>query len=320
MTHCGGCASDSNPNIDTSSPVCYIATRLEVRKNTFDQTVIVSLDGRSLDAGMPPQLKAEEKSLAEMNDAEQRQARSAANTKYMIELVDKVIKGQLPRDRELRSYEPEKLSPTMINAIMDQASGMEYKDVCAKYDINYAYFSVVMQHPDAQYLRSAILGMTAEKIADPMERVRGMAGEALSIKAELMRTAKSEQVRDKAASDILAMNGLGGRGVNINVNSNNRNTLQVPKEAAMALASAMVLAKSEDHSDYSRFIASGQQGDEIIAEHRQLDGGLPGSLEQAALEDGTSHIPSPDQEAENTKAALAEEKEWREESQKRRIA
>lgn len=282
----------------------------------------IQLDGKNLDAGMPAAAEAAE-SAAAKDDLALRAEREKNTRAYLENVVKSAIQGTLPRDRELRAYEPERLSPTMLNAIIDQASGMDIAEVCAKYEINQVYFRMLINHPDAQTLRAAILGSTADRLADPRARIEGMVGEALNVKVELMRTAKSEQVRDKSASDLLALAGYGGRGTQINVNSNNRTSLHLPKEAGLALAEAMKLAASEDHSDYSRFVAAGNKGDEIITEHKQLSEGLLANPGQVVSEDGASPVPSPDSTSESSpelEDALREEKEWSAESRKRRIA
>lgn len=275
-------------------------------------------DGRK-DGQMPeqPAVVASAPASSSALDKERRES----NLNRLQEIITKVLEGTLPRERELKSWEPQKLSSPVVSAILDHLQGMSVRDAAEKAGLHYAYLLTMLKHPDAIFLRSTVLGLVAEKLTDPLERVKMMTGEALSIKAELMRTAKSEQVRDKAATDILALAGYGGKNTNVNINSNNKNTLVMPREVGIALAAAMAMSKSEDHSDYHKFIASGQKGDEILAEHRQLSEGLPVDPGQIVSESGASPIPSPEQESSpEMQEALADEKEAQAARRLRRIA
>lgn len=270
---------------------------------------------------MPAQPTAAASSVSPSVNADQ--ARREANLERLQAIIQQAMTGTLPRERELKSWEPEKLSSAAISAILDHTSGMTAQEAADKNGFDVVYLRLLLRHPDAVYLRATILGLVGEKLTDPLERAKLAAGDAFNVKLELMRTAKSEQVRDKAASDVLAIAGYGSRGTNININSNNKSSLQLPKEVGLAIANAIKIAQSEDHTDYSKFVVAGKQGDEIIAEHKQLSDGLPADPGQIVPESGASPIPSPTSESSpELEEALAEEKAWQQEnkSQKRRIA
>lgn len=271
-------------------------------------------DGRK--DGLPPQTAPVVGTVIEVSESERLRL---ANLERLQNLIDKAMKGQLPRERELKDHEPQKLNEVHFQWIFDRATGMTGVEIAEKYGYSSVYVNVILAHPDAQFILSTILSMSADKLTDMTARLQHLAPEALNVKVELMRQAKTEALKDKAASDILALAGYGGKtGTSITIN-NQKNTgpsLVLPEKAAKGLVEALLASQRVKELDYSQYLA-GSQGEVISAEHRQLSDGQQTTPGQSDSEGGASPSPSPEQLEpdfefiEGYKVAEAEAQEFR---------
>lgn len=221
-----------------------------------------------------------------------------ANLERLQHLIDRAGTGTLVRDRDLKPWEPDRLSPVHIQMCLDRAAGASVTEVAAKYDYDISRVSVVLRHPDAQQIMTTVLSMSADRLVDVTERLKYLAPEALNVKVELMRLAGAESLRDKAASDILSMAGFGSRkGIEVNVNDNRRQTLVLPAQAAEGLMAALAEARRVEGTDYTQHLANAAGG-ENSAEHKQLSGGLMAGAGYSVPEGGASPIQLPEAPAE----------------------
>ena len=234
-----------------------------------------------------------------------------ANLGRLQELINAAMVGLLPRDRELRPGEAQKLAPAHINMVLDFASGkLNRTEIAEQYDYTPERVGQILNHPDSQTLISTVLSMATDKLTDMQARLKHLAPEALNVKVELMRTASRESERNKAASDILLLAGYGGRNGGrpvstpagtVNNYTNIQNNLVKTGGPTLVLGSrdsaGLVKALSESLQvagiDYQQHV-EGKSGEEIIAEHRQLSESLQLGAGHTVAEGGASPSPSPD--------------------------
>lgn len=157
-------------------------------------------------------------------------------------LFARAMSGILPRSRELKSNEPDTLDERHLHAVLLRAGGMMQKDIAKLMGWNEAWTSVVLNHPDAQYVLTRIVSFAADNVIDMEARIKAHAPEALDVVVEVMRSSNDEKVRSNNAFELLKMAGYGskkdagsGGGVNVNVNVNNA----VPSSAINNLATAL---------------------------------------------------------------------------------
>ena len=85
------------------------------------------------------------------------------------ELFEAALHGELPRRRELKPWEPDKLSPRHLEMIMMRASGVAPGIIARFFDVDPSNVSIVVNHPDAKYLMGSIFvtGTGAARGASP---------------------------------------------------------------------------------------------------------------------------------------------------------
>lgn len=162
----------------------------------------------------------------------------------MEELVTRAMSGLLPRSRPLKSWEPDTLDERHIQAILLRATGMPQKAIAAVLGWDAPWTSVILNHPDAQYILTKLLSYAADNVIDLTTRIKATAPEAFDTVVEVMRTSNDEKVRTQNAFEILKMAGYGAKSTatpqpgsvtNVQVNVNNA----VPSKTLGNLADAI---------------------------------------------------------------------------------
>lgn len=269
-------------------------------------------DGRKLDVGAsPPEVPGTEASSPSVSPQDQITRRREQNLARLQGIIEAAVRGDLPRDRELKEWEPDKLSTTAIQAILDRSAGVPVAVIAEKYNYNASYVSVLMNHPDAQTLMTTILSMSADRVTDIDERLKHLAPEAMNVKVELMRNSRLDTIRDKAASDILDMAGYGKKRSEVKTGNggttviNSGPTFIMPAQAATGLLKVLEEANQVKGMSYDGFLA-GSRKDEVIVEHKQLGDSLKLSPGQTLAEEGASPFPPSEPEEADTVDAVAE--------------
>ncbi len=288
--------------------------------------------GQKIDPG-PTEAPKQSPGLSHLQLAELRRLK---NLDRLQEIISSCVRGDLPRERELKAWEPSKLMEKHIQICFDRLAGMTNIEIGEKWELHPDWIGAILNHPDAQYLMSTVSSMSADRLTDVNERLIHAAPEALNTKVELMRHSKMDTVRDKAATDLLEMAGYGKKrqerlpqliAPTAPVQNIQQNVFVMPAHAATSLAETLKEAQRVSLVDYSEHLA-GSRKDEVIGEYRQLEGskqpadnlqlgtGHP-SADLGASPEAPSEIPS--RELEEA-LALADEREAREEARKRRSA
>lgn len=136
------------------------------------------------------------------------------------ETVARAMSGQLPRYRALKSWEPDKLDERHLQAVMMRASGLSQNRIAERMGWEPAWVSVILNHPDAQYVLTRIVSYAADNVIDLSERIRANAPEAFDTVLEVMRSTNDEKLRSANAFEILKMAGYGAKtGPQLQVNT-----------------------------------------------------------------------------------------------------
>lgn len=126
----------------------------------------------------------------------------------MDALIKQALSGTLPRERSLKSWEPNKLNPAHIEMIFMRACGLRPGRIAEIMGYDSSTVSVVLNHPDARTILSKVMSYAADEVIDIDTRLQGMLGEAVDTLAGVMRSGKEEN-RMKVAFGILDRKGYG---------------------------------------------------------------------------------------------------------------
>lgn len=194
-------------------------------------------------------------------------------------LITRAMTGTLPRIRTLKEWEPDKLNARHVQMVMMRASGLKNNLIAELLDVGEANVSVVLGHPDAQFLLTKVLSYAAESVTDIPTRLKAHAGEALDTALHWMRHG-SDRVASKNAFELLKMAGYGAE-------QKSTVTHNVTLPAAQANQLTEALAESRDITPLVRVTnASGpgdaSQGTDVEGSSPEHEGavGLPRSLPQ----------------------------------------
>lgn len=119
-----------------------------------------------------------------------------------------VMNGVVARGRYLKYWENLRLKPIHMQMLLMKAAGYTNNKIAETIHYDPSRVSVVVNHPDAQYLLSHLVSYQAERLLDVNARIQAHAGEALDTALMLMRTGK-EEVRERVSFKLLDRAGYG---------------------------------------------------------------------------------------------------------------
>ena len=131
------------------------------------------------------------------------------------DLFLKALRGELPRSRALKSWEPATINETHLQVILLRAGGMRQRDIAGFLNfrlgtkLSDAAVSIICNHPDAQYILSKIVSYAADNVTDVSARIAAYAGEALDKNVQLMRTTNDDKLAARIGFDFLDRAGYG---------------------------------------------------------------------------------------------------------------
>lgn len=183
-----------------------------------------------------------------------------AEGSHVQELIAAAMAGTLDPGRPLQAMEPTTFSPMHIAIVFDRALGFRPGEIAAKYSVNLARISTIIHHPYAEIILGAIAGEIAERITDPVERIKSYAHEAITTKVNIMRDPQTPRaVRNHVASDILDRAGYGARR-QIDISATSR--FEMPQPVADRVAEAASMFKKVREVDYTAYVEHPSQGSE----------------------------------------------------------
>lgn len=244
-------------------------------------------------------------------------SKDAERRAHLKEVTLKAMDGSLPRGRELKYWEPPALAPQHIAWCFDRAAGMRNIDIAEKYNVTPERVSVILNSPDAEYLMGEILAVGADRVADPIERMKGFAHEMINVKLSIIRDAEApKSLKNEIASDFLDRAGYGARRkVDVNV----KPSITLPVEQGKRLVDALEESMKVADVDYSAYLSrrpSPERKEE--SESRTLSSGPEQA--GASLEGLPEASPATEREREVELSLAEEDVLLRDARKKRRIA
>lgn len=204
------------------------------------------------------------------------------------ELVLEAMRGEMPLTRPLKSWEPEKLSPTHVQMIFDRAMGLKNTEIAEKFAVDAGRVCVILNHPFATRIMGAIFATLSERVSDPIERMRGHSHEMVDIKLSLVRdSATPRELRNKIASDFLDRSGYGAKK---QVEVSTVAAPSVPAAAVTRLTEVLAEVRQGPGASYQRYLrnAARQEGEGSVPDPVDED-----SRQESSQTSGASPIGPP---------------------------
>lgn len=152
------------------------------------------------------------------------------------QLMTQAMTGELNRARSLKYWENLRLKPKHMQILLMAAAGYTNNMIANKMELTPARVSVILNHPDAQTLLSALVSYSAENLLDVKARIQAHAGEALDIALNVMRNSGDMKVQKDTAFELLKMAGYGAiERKQVDVNA----SLKMDKKDSSKLISAL---------------------------------------------------------------------------------
>jgi hypothetical protein len=124
-------------------------------------------------------------------------------------LFTQVLSGAVERSRPLKSWEPDYLDERHLQIIMLRAANMDQGTIAKMTGFTESWVSIILNHPDAQYVLTKIISFAADSVIDMQARIKAVAPEALTTVVEVMRTSRDDRLRSANAFELLKMAGYG---------------------------------------------------------------------------------------------------------------
>jgi predicted transcriptional regulator len=156
--------------------------------------------------------------------------------KALDELIQQAMRGQLPRERDLKPWEPDRLDERHLQVILLRSAGMPQGRIAEMVGMTQSWVSVVLNHPDAQYVLTRLVSYAADNVLDVKSRLAAVAGEMLEIAIDAARNSSDEKLRVRSAFEILA---LAGYTPKVKIESEQKTTTNVNVNVAHRLTSAL---------------------------------------------------------------------------------
>src|SRR4051794_26004007 len=86
----------------------------------------------------------------------------AQKRKDMADLFARAMSGLLPRDRALEKWEPDVLDERHMQVVMLRSTGLDQRVIAKLTGYTESWVSVILNHPDAQYLLTMMLSYAAD--------------------------------------------------------------------------------------------------------------------------------------------------------------
>lgn len=157
--------------------------------------------------------------------ADPRETSLPAASPEIQQLFQLALEGSLPRNRELKYWEPDRLNERHLTMLMMRASGIKQRDIARIMGVTDANVSVVMNHPDGVYVLTRLQAARFSMPTEYEKRLEDLNSYAVDAIEELLQDTEVPAIkRVPAAFKLLEMNGHGRKKVEetktVNVNLN----------------------------------------------------------------------------------------------------
>jgi transcriptional regulator len=162
----------------------------------------------------------------------------------LASLFEQARRGELPRSRELLAHEPILLNERHLQAIMMRVMGMRQCDIARALDYTDSTVSIILNHPDSQYILDRIQAMSGVQVADIDARLQRLNEKAVDAIEDLfdaseMKEAQLASLKARAGFSLLERN-LGKKKT---VEHNHAHRLEVSAESASIISRALSEAR-----------------------------------------------------------------------------
>ena len=237
-----------------------------------------------LTAAPEAQAAAEAVAFAGQHETPADRARRARLKVIITQAMDGTLQAG-PLDRR----HVKRFSNTHVAILLDIAGGMKYAEAAAKHGVSTHTVTILAQHPFSEIIFGELASISAERMTDPIARIRGVANEMVNTSLEIVRDPTTKKdLRHKIAADFLDRAGFGAVQ---KTEAKHEHVLAVPAAFAARIAAGLH-SDREIKPDYSRFLLdpAGLQGGEVISEESETLTPGSGQTEESA---GASPGPSP---------------------------
>lgn len=178
----------------------------------------------------------------------------------IAELFERARRGDIPRSRALLPHEPDLLNERHCQAIMMRCMGMKQKDIAAALGYTDSTVSIVLNHPDAQFVIDQLQGFTAISVTDIDTRLKRLTPKALdAIEAvfddEIEDDPKAVNARVQRARMGFALLEHNGHGKKSEVKHDHQHSI-APASAAL-ISRALRESREIENIEYSVLPAPG---------------------------------------------------------------
>jgi hypothetical protein len=185
------------------------------------------------------------------------QSQGVAQRDDIEDLFDAALAGFLPRSRELKPWEPDKLNARHLQIINMKAAGISNTKIAEILGVGEGNVSIVVNHPDSQYLLARIIAYAAENVADIRVRLEASAALAHEKLNEILLTSKKEESVIKVGFGFLDRAGYGAVQ---KTESKITNEIHMAKEDASLIHQAIRESSSIEEANYVMLPASKPPG------------------------------------------------------------
>lgn len=179
--------------------------------------------------------------------------------------------GLLPRSRELKPWEPEKLNPRHLQILMLKATGLKNRVIARLLNIQEGNVSIVVNHPDSQLILAKMLASASKQVIDVEAKIQAAAPAITERLIGIAVNSKSEQVAAKVGFGLLDRAGYGAKQ---KIEAEHKHSLNVSPEHAHLLSAAIKEATEIEDADY------------VIVDRDDDRGGLPPGGQAPGLSEG----------------------------------
>lgn len=203
-------------------------------------------------------------------------------------LFERALEANLPRSRDLKPYEPQRLNERHLSMVMMRAGGMKQRTIAQIFGVTDSNASIVLNHPDAEYLLSRLQAMRATQPTDIEARLAALTGPALdSLEAAFDDNLEPSDLKNAVrraplAFRVLEMNGHGRKKqVEVEHQHTHRHQLDASPKQLTDLVSALREAKEIPEADYVVLDATEAQevlspgGEPPVSHPRELGADVP---------------------------------------------
>lgn len=128
-------------------------------------------------------------------------------------LFELALEGALPRARPLKEWEPQRLNERHIAMVNMRAAGLKQRQIAQAFGATDSNVSIILNHPDAEYLLSRLQSMRATQPSDIEQRMAALVEPAVSALEEAFsadaESARTGMKRAPLAFKVLDFNGYG---------------------------------------------------------------------------------------------------------------